>query len=496
MKIQKITNILFIKGTFMKKRTISIFIFCIFILFSGCKADNKLLDSKSPISITIWHYYNGSQKTAFDKLISEFNETVGKENGIIVEALSQGSINDLHKSIIESANKKVGSDEMPDIFASYVDTAKEVDALGMLAELDKYFTNEELSEYIDNYIEEGRFDKSNTLKVFPVAKSTEIMMINNTDWKKFADATGADYDDLLTWEGIVETAEKYYNYTDSLTDEPYDGKSFFGRDAFANYMIVGTMQLGNELYKVKDENVSFDADKNVIRKLWDNFYIPYINGFYGRYGRFSSDDAKTGAIISLVCSSSGAGYFPASVTIDDENTYLIDFKILPLPNFKDTKPYAVQQGAGFAVTKSDDVRESACVMFLKWFTEVERNIKFAGETGYLPVKKKACEQETIEKVIQENNIEFGDKVKEAFDISLYQIRNYTLYTYKDFKNGYDARNVLENFMVDKAKGDRKLIDDMIIEGVPKEKAIAMFDNDENFEKWFEDFTDAMNKAIN
>ena len=35
-------------------------------------------------------------------------------------------------------------------------------------------TEEELSEYVDAYIEEGRIGEDNSLKIFPVAKSTEV----------------------------------------------------------------------------------------------------------------------------------------------------------------------------------------------------------------------------------------------------------------------------------------------------------------------------------
>jgi len=31
-------------------------------------------------------------------------------------------------------------------------------------------------------------------------------------------------------------------------DVPDDGKAFFGRDAMANYMLVGSMQLGTEIF--------------------------------------------------------------------------------------------------------------------------------------------------------------------------------------------------------------------------------------------------------
>ena len=118
----------------------------------------------------------------------------------------------------------------------------------MLADLSQYFTDDELSGYVDEYIAEGRLEQPDALKIFPIAKSTELMMVNATDWDKFAAAENVTADDLSTWEGIVTTSEKYYNYTDALTpDIPDDGKAFFGRDSIANYIVIGAMQLGHPI---------------------------------------------------------------------------------------------------------------------------------------------------------------------------------------------------------------------------------------------------------
>ena len=161
----------------------------LFLLLPGC-GKKGLLDPKNPVGLVLWHYYNGPQKVAFDELVTEFNDTVGREQGIVVEALSQGNVNDLMQNVIDAAEQKVGAGEIPDIFAAYADTAYTVDQLGLVAELDQYLTEEELAAYIPAYIDEGRFDEKGSLKIFPIAKSTEVFMLNKTDWERFAAATG------------------------------------------------------------------------------------------------------------------------------------------------------------------------------------------------------------------------------------------------------------------------------------------------------------------
>ena len=71
---------------------------CACLILGGCSSQNpyeKELDPKNPITLTLWHYYNGIQKTALDNMIEEFNNTVGSEKGIVVEANNVGSILEL-----------------------------------------------------------------------------------------------------------------------------------------------------------------------------------------------------------------------------------------------------------------------------------------------------------------------------------------------------------------------------------------------------------------
>lgn len=202
------------------------------LLLSGCGMSSELAsvsDSShdEPTLVTVWNYYNGQQLKAFDKLVSEFNDTVGNEKGILVESHSLGTVYDLEQSVLDTVNHKVGANELPNIFAAYVDTVYAVDKLGYVADLKPYLSQEEIDKFVNSYIEEGELSGDGSIKIFPVAKSTEIFMLNKTDWDKFAEATGADINDLKTIEGLTKTAQDYYEWTDSQTPEANDGKAFF-----------------------------------------------------------------------------------------------------------------------------------------------------------------------------------------------------------------------------------------------------------------------------
>lgn len=115
---------------------------------------------------------------------------------------------------------------MPNIFAAYADTAYQVNKLGLVADLNEYLTKDEIGEYVDNYIEEGELSRAGELKIFPVAKATEVLAVNQTDWEKFSKATGAKTSDLSTIEGLVKTAESIISGRTRLPKLRMTGKHF------------------------------------------------------------------------------------------------------------------------------------------------------------------------------------------------------------------------------------------------------------------------------
>lgn len=443
------------------------------------------LSPEDPQVLTLWHYYNGAQQQVFDRLVAEFNDTIGLEKGIIIAPISQGSVDDLADKVLSSAQGRIGADKMPDIFAAYADSAYAVDQLGLVADLSAYMTEEEIDRYMDAYIEEGRLGTSDALKVFPVAKSTEIMLVNRTEWDAFATDTGAQVSQLATWEGIVEVSESYYRWS--------GGKAFFGRDAFANYVLIGSRQLGAEMFAVECGRLTLNINADVMRRLWDNYVVPYAQGWFGAYGRYRSDDVKTGLLVALVGSTSGAMYFPSQVTRDNGTTYPIECMVLPLPNFQATQPYAAQQGAGMVVTRSTAAREYAAVEFLKWFTGKEQDMAFSLSSGYLPVTKAAGQVQALEQAM--DNAGITGMMRDILSQGAEIVRSYQLYTNKAFDNGVEARRLVENSMSQAAQQARDDYLVLTVGGMTGEEAVQRVAGDEAFNAWLAQFRTDMEAVL-
>ena len=468
------------------KMNVMLFLFIIALL-GGCSSkEEQLLNPDKPITVVIWHYYNGNIKEKFDALVTEFNETLGMEKGIVIEAKSQGDVSQLATAVYESANQSIGSAPMPDIFASYPDNAFRVSKIVKLVKLDEYFSEQELGQYRKEFLEEGKFITDQKYYIVPIAKSSENLYVNQTAWSEFAEKNGFTEDNLSTWEGIYEVAEVYYQQT---------GKSFFSIDATANFFLASSMQLGTEIFAYhEDGTADFQFTEEIARKIWDYFYRPYIKSYYLKTGRFSSDDAKTGSILAYTGSTAGAAYFPTLIEESDGTEQEIEPLILPYPYYRDAKQVSIQQGAGMCITKTDEAHEYASVLFLKWFTEPAQNLKFAVATGYFPVQTVAMEEQSIETELKNQEIHTAS-ILESMKTSSLMFEEYELYNSKPFQASYEMRDLLEQHLMKKIKLDLENLALEKADGEDVENVIAKLISDESFEIWYESILSASKEIL-
>lgn len=71
------------------KKIVSLFIVIAMTLaipftFLACNKSKTLLDPKKPTTLTMWHVYGEQVNSPMNDFIEQFNETVGKEKGIII----------------------------------------------------------------------------------------------------------------------------------------------------------------------------------------------------------------------------------------------------------------------------------------------------------------------------------------------------------------------------------------------------------------------------
>ena len=375
---------------------------------AGCSSSP--LDPKNPVTLTMWHNYGGDMQATMDYLIDQFNSTVGKEKGIVINVEAISSSSELNKSLSMIVNDDPGAPDMPDIFTGYPKVAIQFQEKGMLANLDNYFTDDELSKYVDAFVEEGRLSDGG-LYVFPIAKSTEVLYVNMTLFNKFADATGAKKEDLSTFEGLAKLSLQYYEWC---------GKQFFAADSWFNFFEVGMSQKGDSIFE--GEGLSLDGD--TFRYIFDTIYTPSVEGGIAVYDGYSSDLSKTGDIVCSTGSSAGILFYGDTITYADGTVEHVEYEILPYPVFENGSKTAIQRGGGLMVAKTDEKKEYAACEFIKWLTAAEQNMKFVDETGYLPVTKNAFKNDMASHIETIEN----EKVKMMLTSVMSMYDSYTFFS--------------------------------------------------------------------
>ena len=382
---------------------------------AGCSGIK--LDPKKPITLTMWHNYGGDMQQTMDLLIDEFNSTVGKEKGIVIDVTAISSSSELNKSLTMIVNGDPGAPTMPDIFTGYPKVAIQFQQKGMLANFDNYFTDKELAEYVDAFVEEGRIADGG-LYVFPIAKSTEVLYVNQTLYDKFAAATGAKQEDLATFEGIARLSEQYYEWS--------GGKQFYAADSWFNFAEVGMAQLGSSIFS--GEALSLENEK--FDHIFDTVYAPAVEGGIAIYDGYSSDLSKTGDLICSTGSSAGILFYGDTITYADGTVENVEYSILPYPTFEGGTKTAIQRGGGLMVGASTEEKEYAACVFIKWLTAAEQNMKFVDETGYLPVTKQAFETDMPAHL---DSIEDA-RIQKMLTSVLSMYESYTFFTAPNYAN--------------------------------------------------------------
>ena len=407
------------------KKILALILALVFLLgcLSGC-GNTSPLNPKEPVTLTMWHNYGGDMQQAMDYLIDQFNSTVGKEQGIVIDVTAISSSSELDKSLAMIVNGDPGAPEMPDIFTGYPKLAIQFQEKGMLADLDDYFTEDELSAYVEAFVEEGRLSDGG-LYVFPIAKSTEVLYVNQTLFDRFAAETGASADLLSTFEGIAELSRMYYEWS--------GGKQFYAADSWFNFAEVGMAQLGDSIFE--GEALSLDGDN--FAHIFETVYAPAVEGGIAIYDGYSSDLSKTGDLVCSTGSSAGILFYGDTITYADGTVENVEYSILPYPVFENGTKTALQRGGGLMVAKSDEKKEYAAGVFIKWLTAPEQNMSFVANTGYLPVTRQAFENELSTHM---DTVE-DPRIRKMLTSVLAMYEDYSFFTaptYADFDSDSDA----------------------------------------------------------
>jgi multiple sugar transport system substrate-binding protein len=395
----------------------------------------------------------------FKTLVDEFNDTVGKREGIFITITSTADAPNLNEKLFAAIEGDPGAPEIPDMAVVYPSIAAALAKKGLVMDFASQFSADEISRYVNDFVQEGTID--GILYLLPILKSTEVLYLNKTIFDRFAaEVPGISLRQLETFEGIIEVAEKYYQWS--------GGKTFYFPDLLFNYTMIGMEQMGEHFVQNRKLRVSSPAFEHI----WNNYYESTVRGYAAIFNSFGNYLAMTGEVACVTGTSAGAIYFPDSITYKDNTKEAAEFIVLPFPVFKGGEKVAAQRGAGMCVIKSTPAKEYSAALFLKWLTSPAQNLRLTASTGYIPVTKQAF------KDVMENGLETIENVmvKRAFLTAVAMQKEYRFYVPPVF-DGFDVlqRNYIEEIQkVAKAAREERIQKGLTGSDVRNKRDLAAF----------------------
>ena len=209
------------------------------LALAGCGGSKTLLSPKDPTMLSIWHVYGEQADSPMNRLLTEFNDTVGREKGILLNVTNMTNSAAIGGQLQDAKAGKPGALDLPDLFSAH---SADASALGIenLVDWNDWFTAEDMAAYVPGFVQDGIIDGRQV--VFPVSKSTQLIFLNGSQYARFAADTGAQLSTLATWDGFFEMAGAYRQWS--------QGKPFCALDYPLRLVELNALEQGLSLIHI------------------------------------------------------------------------------------------------------------------------------------------------------------------------------------------------------------------------------------------------------
>lgn len=262
-----------------------VFFCCALLLFSFSRYNKTELDKNDPVTLTMWHIYGEQADSPMNKLVDEFNQTIGLEKGIIINVTGMTSISNVANKLEEAQSDKAGTAEMPDLFFCQKNGALTV-GVDKLVNWNEAFDEKDLADFIPEFLDDGKIGDG--LYVFPVAKSTNLLYVCGTQFERFSEATGVTYDSLSDWDGFFDAAAKYYEWS--------GGKLFCCLDFPLLLTELAAKSVSEE--SVHNADGTYHFENKAFESFFKRFVEAVVKGHIGISDLYSNTQVMTGEVMS------------------------------------------------------------------------------------------------------------------------------------------------------------------------------------------------------
>ncbi|OOB77963.1 MAG: sugar ABC transporter substrate-binding protein [Epulopiscium sp. Nele67-Bin001] len=314
-----------------------------------------------PVEVIFWHAMNGTLQDTLTELTAQFME---ENPNVKITLQNQSSYGDLNQKISASL---ISTSTLPTMTQAYLDWMYYPIQDNLILDLMPFVTHDVIG--IDNFndIDERFLEpliSDNKLYGIPFNKSSEVLWYNKTMFEELNLNPPTNYQEF---EQVAKTI--------------YEEKGIAGAgfDSLSSYYVTYLENLG----------ITFDKDIDPTTEFSISAAQYYLNGIQEGYFRIAGTDFYLSGPLGseLVGMYVGSNAGESFVLQAAEGKFEVG--VAPYP-----ANLAIQQGTDlFVFSTASDEQQRAAYEYLKFLTDTDTQIKWAINTGYLPIRETAFTSE-------------------------------------------------------------------------------------------------------
>ncbi len=364
-------------------------------------------DTDKPVTISFSHTMGQNLRGVLQQYAEEFRALYPN---ITIENLDEPRDSSKYEELYDMLSKQIVADTQPNIAYCYSDHVAGYNQAGAVLALDDFLpggqyadmeveradgtteklglTEEQVSQFIPGYYNEGKEFADGKMYTMPFSKSTEVLFYNKTAFEK----NGWEVPDTWTeMEALCAKIKATEGYTDSIP---------LGYDSESNWFITMCEQYRSPYTSATGEKYLFDNETNRGFVQWfsDWYQKGYVTTQQLNNNTYTSNlftDQKTYMCIG---STAGASYQQAT---ENQGEFAFEVGIAPIPQVchylpedageadydADYQPKVISQGPSVCIFKNNDPQQVlASWLFIKFLiTNVHFQADFSITSGYVPV---------------------------------------------------------------------------------------------------------------
>lgn len=426
-------------------------------------------DPTGEVTVSFWHCMGHNRTEQVERIVEEFNAEYEGKYEVVLERVA-GSYDDLDDAV----RTRLAGGEVPALTMAYPDSISQYITgdryMSAVYQVDNYiadeelgYTQAELDDFVDEFLEEGRSYQFEGTWSMPFYKSTEIMYYNENYFKgsnpqnraKFANNADFAALDAVVIAGGAKVTEAQLTALETWV-EAHDGYTYDVPTTWDEMVTLGRKMIADrnaESVTGEFYPVGYDSDANLMISQLAQREIPYTTnepegGDPTKQFLFNNENSVdfltdlTGLIrekVLVTGNTSGVNYtntlftdLRTAMTIGSTggSSYNVssNFKVslAPVPYANGNQLYIMQGPSICFFIQNDPYVQKGAWLFYKTMAETDNNVSMALESSYDPVRESCFATDT-----------YNDWIAQADADLKYAIPNAT----KDLRDKYITSDV-------------------------------------------------------